>query len=504
MGELEGRSPDPGSAVRRELGRAIASLVVVAACAAPLTAQEVHFEPRAHDPVDQRLAGLLASGDYEIWARDTILDKETGVVGNVLVLGAVARIAGEIDGSLFAVDGDVVLRPGATIQGDLVVLSGGLYSSKLATIGGETLFRPIDTYRVMPAGTDYRIELIPGPPATFALHGLYGFEIPWYQRVDAVTLIWGAEGQLNTIPWNPSLELVARLTTRNGAFEGTVKQFWHPRRDMQFGIIAERITRSYDHWIRGRTSNSANYFLVGDDFANYYKANRALFTIGRSPLSTFAPSLDVQWERATSQNAEPFFVLFGDDNRVRTNPSIDPGDIWSLAARAAFNHRTSKGKFGAELSLEAADSTVAGDFSFLLGAASLAWEGDAFRDHAFELYGIARGDLGGTLPRQRWSAIGGRGTLPSVPVLALRGPRLVYGEATYLIPVTPLDLSLVGPPWAFLRGTVGSAWGEGIDADFTGNLILGVRWWAGELYLAADPGDFEPRLYLDFVIRRRI
>jgi len=490
--------------VRRALPHAAAALLAVFGCVAPAIAQQVHFDPRSHDPVDRRLAGFLAAGDYEIWARDTILSKEQGVLGNVLVLGAVARIAGAVEGSVFAVDGDVILRPGAAIHGELVVLGGGLYSSKLATVDGETLLRAAEEYRVLPAGTDYRIELLPGPPATVELHGLYGFEIPWYQRVDAVTLIWGIEGQLNTIPWNPSLELVARLTTRNGAFEGTAKQFWHPRRDLHFGFVAERITRTRDRWIRGILSNSANYFLVGDDFANYYKANRVLFNIGRSPLSTFAPSLDVQWERASSQNAEPYFVLFRDDNRVRPNPPIDPGDLWSVVLRTAFNHRTPGSRFGAELSLEGADSTIAGDFSFLLGEVRLAWEGGGFLDHAVEANGIGRGDLGGTLPRQRWSAIGGRGTLPSVPVLALDGPRLLYGEATYLIPITPLELSMVGPPWVFFRGALGSAWGEGADPNFTGNLILGLRWWGGELYLAADPGDFEPRLYLDFVIRRRI
>lgn len=501
---MEDRNPDSRPAVRRIFPRVAAAVLTLVGCAAPVTAQQVHFEPRAHDPVDRQLADFLAAGEYEIWARDTILAKTEGVLGNVLVLGAVARIAGEIQGSVFAVDGDVILRPGASIHGELVVLGGGLYSSKLATVDGETLLRAAEEYRVLPAGTDYRIELIPGPPATVDLHGFYGFEIPWYQRVDAVTLIWGIDGQLNTIPWNPSLELVARLTTRNGAFEGTVRQFWHPRRDLHFGVVAERITRTRDGWIRGILSNSANYFLVGDDFANYYKANRVLFNIGRSPLAAFAPSLDVQWERASSQNAEPYFVLFGDDDRVRPNPSIDPGDIWSAIVRTAFNHRSASSRFGAELSLEGADSTIAGDFSFLLGEASLAWESGAFLDHAIELYGIGRGDLAGSLPRQRWSAIGGRGTLPTVPVLALDGPRLVYGEATYLVPISPLTLALVGPPWIFFRGAVGSAWGEGADADFTGNLILGLRWWGGELYLAADPGDFEPRLYLDFVIRRRI
>lgn len=501
---MEDRNSDSGPAVRRTFPSAAASLLAIIACAAPISAQQVHFEPRAHDPVDRRLADFLAAGDYEIWARDTILSREEGVLGNVLVLGAVARIAGVIQGSVFAVDGDVILRPGAALHGELVVLGGGLYSSKLAAVDGETLLRAAEEYRVLPAGTDYRIELIPGPPATLNLHGLYGLEMPWYERVDAVTLIWGIDGQLNTIAWNPSLELVARLTTRNGAFEGTAKQFWHPRRDLHFGVVAERITRTRDRWIRGILSNSVNYFLIGDDFANYYKANRVLFNVGRSPLSSFAPSIDVQWERASSQNAEPFFVLFADDDRVRPNPSIDPGDIWSVVVRTAFNHRTTHSRFGAEVSLEGADSSVAGDFSFLLGEASVAWESGAFLDHSLELYGIVRGDLSGALPRQRWSAIGGRGTLPSVPVLALAGPRLAYGEATYLIPITPLELTLVGPPWIFLRGAAGSAWGEGSDADFTGNLILGLRWWGGEVYLAADPADFEPRLYLDFVIRRRI
>ena len=488
----------------RRLVAAAAALIALVGLAAPAAAQQVRFEPRAHDPADRRLAEFIAAGNFEIWARDTVLPRDAGVSGNVLVLGAVARIAGDVDGSVFAVDGDVVLRPGAMIRGDVAVLGGGFYSSKLATIDGETMLRAVDEYRVLPDGADYRIELVPGPPATLALKGLYGFELPTYERVDAVTLRWGIEGQVNTIAWNPSLELSARLTTLNGAFEGTVRQFWHPQRDLHFGIVAERITRTFDRWIRATPSNSANFLLVGDDYANYYKADRVLFTIGRSRLAAFAPALDVQWERASSQNANSVFVLFADDDSVRPNPPIDPGDIWSVAVSAAFNRRTSGGRLGAELSLEGADSTIAGDFSFLLAEASAAWEDGGFLDHRVEVYGIGRGDLAGTVPRQRYSAIGGRGTLPTLPVLALDGPRLLYGQATYLVPITPLELALFGPPWIFVRGAVGSAWGDGTDADFTGNVALGLRWWDGELYLAANPGDFAPQLYLDFVIRRRM
>jgi len=55
--------------------------------------------------------------------------------------------------------------------------------------------------------------------------------------------------------------------------------------------------------------------------------------------------------------------------------------------------------------------------------------------HAVEGFAIGRVDAAGNLPRQRHSTIGSVGTVPTVPLRALRGPGMVYAEATTALPL---------------------------------------------------------------------
>ena len=109
--------------------------------------------------------------------------------------------------------------------------------------------------------------------------------------------------------------------------------------------------------------------------------------------------------------------------------------------------------------------------------------------HAVELLAVARGDLAGNLPRQRWSAIGGIGTLPTFPILSHRGERMFLGEVTYVIPVPPLHVPVAGDTELFLRGAIGSAWSEGESLRAEQNLMIGARFLFFEAALAADPGE---------------
>ncbi len=199
----------------------------------------------------------------------------------------------------------------------------------------------------------------------------------------------------------------------------------------------------------------------------------------------------MQWEDATSKEAQSQFVLFGDDES-EPNPPIDEGETVSLIAEIGTRHRSAGSRFEGLLKLEAADSSVAGDFSFLFGEAQLYWLTPGFASHEVEMFGIARGEISGTLPRQRWSAFGGRATLPTLDLLSLYGPRLVYGQASYLIPIPALRIVMIGPPKVLLRAATGSAWGPGGSAQFETNLIAGVRWSVLEAGVAFDPGGSDP------------
>lgn len=465
-----------------------------------LLAQQIEFTPRADRPVERRLDDFIEARRYQLITADSVLRDTASPVGNLLVLDAALRVATPVSGTVFVVDGDLFLRPGARIDGDVVVLGGGFYASELAEVSGEVTYLPNELYTVVATDVGWRIYPVREEPKAVQLHGLYGFGFPYYQRVDAVTLRWGATLRATGWAWQPSLEGELRFRTEQGEFEGTLRQYWYPSGFFQFGIEAERVTRTNEDWIRGDISNSLSYFFVGDDFRNYYGADRAAFVMRGSEAAAWRPLLAVQWEEARNKVAEKQFVLFGDDE-PSPNPAIDEGETFSLIAGLGLHRRSSRSRFEGSVKVELADSSVAGDFSFIFGEARLYWLTPGFGSHEVELFGIARGDLDGDLPGQRWSAFGGRATLPTFDLLSFRGPRLVYGQGSYLVPITALRVTMIGPPKLLLRAVAGSTWGPGESADFETNLIAGLRWSIFEAGVAWDPGGSDPNSRLYAILR---
>lgn len=451
-----------------------------------VSGQEIRFDPRPDWPAERQFADFLRSGDYVVIGTDTVLRANDVITSNLLVIEADVRIEGRIEGTLASVGGDVFLRPGSEVGGDVLILGGGFYSSRLAEIAGSLVYRPNDIYVVQQQAAGMHIYPIRAIPETFTPHGLSGILFPTYQRVDGWTFGLGATVRHVSGPWQPSLLGQIRLKAGRGRLEGTLRQNWYPTGSLTFGVEAERATRTNDDWVRGDVANSLSYLFTGEDFRNYYEADRAAFFVRGTETARWSPIVEVAWEKARSVMAEDHFVLFDDDVSA-PNPGIDPGTIASLRVGTEWRRRTPSSEVRAIASVEIADSAIAGDFSFVLGAAQLTWKGRGFMSHALEASVFAQGDLSGALPGQRWTAVGGRATLPTIPILSERGSRLVYVQATYLVPLESMRVGMLGAPHWFARVAGGSGWVEGESASFRSNLVSGFRLSVFEVAVALDP-----------------
>lgn len=485
--------PGPGAAVRRRAGLAAAAAAAVVSllAAAPTDAgaQPVQFSPRADRPDERRLDRFLETSDFRIVSRDTVLSRADTVPGSVLVLEAAVRVEGRVEGDVWVVGGDLFLRPGARVTGDVSVLGGGWYASSLAEVDGEVVHRPNLLLRAEPRDGGWAILHVAEERRALELHGLSGFHFPLYRRVSGWTFGWGGRVQAVDAPWQPSLEAAVRLNTEaTQQLEGTARHFWHPRGDFRFGLEAERAVRSNEEWITSDIANTLRFLLAGEDLRDYYRSERAAFRVGWPARQGWGGSLSVNWEQARSLEARPLAVLFDDDEEVRPNPSVDEGKIWSLEAALGYRRRAADRRVQAELRVEAADSATAGDFSFLRGQGRIAWRRPGLAaGHRLELLGIGRVDLAGDLPRQRWSSLGGEGTLPTLGNLERRGARMFFLRTTYLVPIAPLRIPVAGVPRVFLRNSVGAAWNEEDAVRVEDNVSAGVRFLFLEAGAAVDP-----------------
>lgn len=454
-------------------------------------AQQVSFSPRPDVPEERRLARFLEEGTYTLWTRDTVLARGDTVAGDLLVLEASVRIAGRVTGDVHVVAGDLFLRPGARLGGDALVLGGGYYVSSEAVVDGEVVYRPNLLLGVLPSEGGWRIHHVRQERRAVQLDGIAGFHAPVYRRVDGWTFGWGGTVRAVELPAEPGLHGAVRFHTAGPRkWEGTVGAAVHPTGSLRVSLEGERRTATRDGWIRGDVLNSLSYLVGGDDYRNYYRSERAALRVASTAEEGLAPAAWIGWEEASSLAARPLGVLFADDGDVRPNPPVDDGEIWSVGAELSYRRRGPERRLEASLRAEAADSTAGGDASFLLGEARVRYRGPAPpTGHRVELFGITRWDLSGQLPRQRWSALGGSGTLPVLDVLSLRGPRLLYLDATYVVPLPALRVPVLGGPRVFVRNALGSAWADGEEVGLEDNVSVGVRFLFLELGVAVDVTD---------------
>lgn len=467
------------------------------------SAQDVVRVGEGDAALDHRLDRLLESGDYVLVTADTLIPGDAAVPTSLLVLDARATVEGAVHGDLLSVDGNVFLRPGATVAGDVVNLGGGFYPSALATVGGAVYDYPRLDYTVdrMPDG--HRIVARSDEPR-LALDGAFGFHVPVYNRVDGLRMAWGAAYRLPAVRgMQPRLHATAGYRTETGrASLGADVRVERGGGALVAGL--ERGTRTNDAWIRGDLTNSGDFLLQGDDLRDYYEADRLFAGLEWAGEWPGGRRLDArllgQLEDAESLPAGDPFTLFG-DAPYRPNPPVDDGTIASVLGGLGGQWVGRSSAIEALAELELAGGVLDGDLSFgrfeLLGEWSMA----ALWDHVLEMEWYAQGPLPGTtrLPRQRWSLLGGSSTLNTRDDAEFRGDRVVYLETDYIIPLPERwALPILGSPDFEVLHRVGMAWTADLERDLIQNIGARLQFFSLFFRLLVEPA--RPGDSLDFDI----
>src|SRR4029077_19946295 len=109
-------------------------------------------------------SGLRLSGPLEI-------ERGREIFGDVAVLNGPLTIGGHVTGRVIALNSDVILRPSARIDGDLLVIGGDVEGGDVAEIGGEI--------RVYRQALHYRQE---GDQIVAERDSLVDVGDPWWRR----------------------------------------------------------------------------------------------------------------------------------------------------------------------------------------------------------------------------------------------------------------------------------------------------------------------------------
>ena len=372
------------------------------------------------------------------------------VDGNVSVLEGPLFIEGRVNGRVLAINSDVILRPGARVEGDILVIGGEIEGARDAIIGGEIrVYRPALHYTR--DGERIVVETDDRSDDEESWWRRWERRRRMYPRSRIVVASAGAYNRVEGLPINvgPSVELNPHwgvVRARAFAVIRTGSSFRNDSNNVGHDVALEyssglasgirvggnlfNVNAPVESWQLSRLEYGLAAFLFRRDYQDFYERHGGSGTVALFDEERGEVRLGYSHERWSPRGEHDPFALFrGGD--WRPNPVMDAGRMHLVSAAAYVDTRNDDDRpwsgwyVQADLergsgSLDALGPTPAGTRSTVPGHVEYV-RGflDARRYNRvgpsaqlnFRL--VAGGWLGGDeLPLQRRLSVSGAGALP--------------------------------------------------------------------------------------------
>jgi len=423
--------------------RALAVLAIVLGAASAAAAQDAALA-RADLPweVERRIRALYEDSATVRYTGPAGIGAGVVVAHNVVVEGGPFTLSGRVEGDLVVLEGDLELRPGAEVTGDVWVIGGEAHGFDQARIDGAlTVYGEGFGDRVRRRVTGRR-----GPRVVrYADDGAFGharFSVRTgtnYNRVEGLPILFGPV--VRTAGEAPTrMELLGIWRTERGldaddlGYSARLEQYLDPSRRWRVGASAYSTIDPIERWGVTDLEASLSTFLLHDDLRDYFERT------GWSAYVRFTPRalpIDAVVEYRTEDHdlvaVEDPWTLFGDDD-WRAQPLVATGAFRSVSGRVEYDSRNSRrypvegwyasgtvqrGLGGSLVlpALQLAPGVVIPamdvDEEFTTGLVDVRRYNRAGREATLGLRVVAGGALAEeTLPPQFQHALGGAGSLP--------------------------------------------------------------------------------------------
>lgn len=312
------------------------------------------------DVADEVIAFFNRSGTIH-FSGATRIPHSRGIDGDVAVLGGPVTVAGRISGSLFVVNGDLSLEPGAVIGGDVLVVGGTVDGASEAEIAGELrVYRDVLRYR------RYGDELVYAPqrelPAwarrwrrsdySRSHSGFYTALGGTYNRVEGVPILFGPRADLYV---NDGLRFQGELlgVIRSGRnFELDNGDFGYRIRgefvigtrqsNVGLGMRLFDLYSSVEPWPLKDFEAGWAAFLLHRDYRDLYRRQGASAFASLRPSQGASLTFEAREERHHSGRARDPWTLFRSDEPWRVNPAITEGLLRSATASLRVDTRNDR------------------------------------------------------------------------------------------------------------------------------------------------------------------
>ena len=337
----------------------LAVLALISGVAGQATAQDNRIErsglPRDVAREASRLynesAALRTNGRIEI-------DEDRTIDGDVAVLNGPVWISGRVRGRVLAINSDVVLRPSARIDGDLLVVGGEVEGRHAAFVGGEIriyrqqlqyerdgeFIRPVRSTTSDETGWWRRWERSQYQTSSklFVAAGAYN-------RVEGLPIVVGPQIQ-HSATWGSVKVNAHAIVSTETSFNGEQDDVGHNvngelrlgrRGGVLVGAHAYNAMEPTEQWQLTRGEASIAAFVLRRDYRDYYerrggRVRAGLFGPSRRGAELTASYGEEVW---SSRVAEAPWSLFYRSNSWRPNPAFDDGRLHMLNSTLRFDTR---------------------------------------------------------------------------------------------------------------------------------------------------------------------
>lgn len=375
------------------------------------------------------------------WVLDSSFEQPAGefVPGDLVVFHGTVTVNGEVGGNVLVVDGDVVVREGATVRGAVVVI-GGILRQR----GDGKIYGP-----VFAPGGHRRPRLSVTRAWEFENEGVRWSPSFSYDRVDGARL--GGNVAYQKSAYAPRLAVYAgyALASETWQYRFRIEQQLLRSVDVRLHGSVFRLTETDDERWVGRSANTVYALFAGSDYRDYYGADGGELGVmykyrERGILSLIYRNTD--YRRLEAERG--LWHLFNPNHLFRENFSTLPPDEFARLEIDRFEERTSAIHFSLGVepreSMEhpsrfdaavKAETEIAGDW---LGGAfdydrwqfSAMGEWNSERTHRITArlwYGKGRRNL----PPNKFFYLGGVGSLPGYSQKELVGNQAMLASLEY-------------------------------------------------------------------------
>lgn len=445
---------------------------------------------------------------------NTIIQRGDSLNTNVVVKGGDLTVYGRVNGDVMVVGGDLFVRDGAYIGGNIKVINGEVYKDDDAVVIGYVDKSSSKKEK------KYREEAKEFRRSSTKLHANWVNEttnldnfIFRYNRVEGLFLGAGSEkryywDEQRSYSLYGSIGYGFRSHNWRGNL-GLSRQFaFDDGQLFEVEVEGHSLTDTKDEWLIGLQENTAAAFLIHEDFRDYFRRDGFGVNIGyASQQDYFTSQVKVGYlvDEYKSMENQTEWSLFGGDKLFRLNPAIDPGKMRSIVSSAGLSTMTTTidGPEGWSIlaTAEFADKNYGSDFKFNRYVADLRRYQPLGRYDNLNLR-FRVGTSEGNLPLQKTYEIGGLGTLPAYAFKDEMGNRMLLMNAEFIVNGDFLgDLSF-WPSW-LMRGinllvltdaglvrnvATDALWTDGFNgikfSDFRHDVGLGVASRSGTFRLA--------------------